>query len=88
VQGGLKDNHIRFLLVANVAILIVATLVSSGQFLDPFNLRSMAKQLPEIALLAMGVMLAMISGNGGIDLSVVSIANLSAVTLDSFQKRC
>jgi simple sugar transport system permease protein len=80
VQGALKDNHIRFLLVANVAILIVAALVSSGEFLDPFNLRSMAKQLPEIALLAMGVMLAMISGNGGIDLSVVSVANLSAVT--------
>jgi simple sugar transport system permease protein len=80
VREALNDNHIRFLLVANVAILIVATLVSSGQFLDPFNLRSMAKQLPEIALLAMGVMLAMISGNGGIDLSVVSIANLSAVT--------
>lgn len=80
MREALRDNHIRFLMVANVAILIVATLVSSGQFLDPFNLRSMAKQLPEIALLAMGVMLAMISGNGGIDLSVVSIANLSAIT--------
>jgi simple sugar transport system permease protein len=80
VREALRDNHIRFLLVANVAILVVATLISSGQFLDPFNLRSMAKQLPEIALLAMGVMLAMISGNGGIDLSVVSIANLSAIT--------
>lgn len=76
----LSDTHIRFLLIANVAILIVATLLSSGQFLDPYNLRSMARQLPEISLLAMGVMLAMISGNGGIDLSVVSIANLSAVT--------
>ncbi len=80
MRNALKDNHIRFLVIANIAILVAATLVSSGQFLDPFNLRSVAKQLPEIALLAMGVMLAMISGNGGIDLSVVSIANLSAVT--------
>jgi simple sugar transport system permease protein len=80
VREALNDNHIRFLLIANVAILVVAALVSSGQFLDPFNLRSMAKQLPEIALLAMGIMLAMIAGNGGIDLSVVSVANLSAVT--------
>jgi simple sugar transport system permease protein len=80
VREALKDNHIRFLLIANVAILIVAALVSGGQFLDPFNFRSMAKQLPEIALLAMGIMLAMISGNGGIDLSVVSVANLSAVS--------
>jgi simple sugar transport system permease protein len=80
VREALKDNHIRFLLVTNVVILVIATLISGGQFLDPFNLRSMARQLPEISLLAMGVMLALISGNGGIDLSVVSIANLSAVS--------
>lgn len=75
----LADNHIRFLFVANLAILAVAALVSRGQFLDPYNFQSMAKQLPEIALLAMAVMLAMISGSGGIDLSVVGIANLSAI---------
>jgi simple sugar transport system permease protein len=87
VRGWLTDNHIRFLVVANVAIVIVAALVSQGLFLDPYNFRSMAKQLPEIALLAMGVMLAMISGNGGIDLSVVSIANLSAITAGVVGKR-
>lgn len=76
----LADNHIRFLLVANLAILGVAALVSRGQFLDPYNFQSMAKQLPEIALLAMAVMLAMISGGGGIDLSVVGVANLAAIS--------
>ena len=80
VREALNDNHIRFLLIANVAILVVAALVSGGQFLRHYNLRSMARQLPEISLLAMGVMLAMISGNGSIDLSVVSVANLSAVS--------
>lgn len=75
-----SDRHIRFLLAANILILAVAALVSSGQFLDPFNIQNMAKQLPEIALLAMAIMLAMISGNGGIDLSVVGIANLSAIS--------
>lgn len=82
----LKDNHIRFLLIANLAILVTAALISGGQFLDPFNLRSMARQLPEISLLAMGVMLALISGNGGIDLSVVSVANLSAVSAGLWSK--
>lgn len=86
MREALNDNHIRFLLIANVTILVVATLISSGQFLDPYNLRSMARQLPEISLLAMGVMLAMISGNGGIDLSVVSIANLSAITAGLISK--
>lgn len=76
----LTDKHIRFLGVANLIILGLAALVSRGQFLDVYNFQSMAKQLPEIALLAMAVMLAMISGNGGIDLSVVGIANLSAIT--------
>jgi simple sugar transport system permease protein len=79
MRDWLRDNHIRFLLIANVAILVVAALASQGRFLDPYNLQSMARQLPELGLLAMGVMLAMISGNGGIDLSVVSIANLAAV---------
>jgi simple sugar transport system permease protein len=60
VREWLRDNHIRFLLIANVAILVVAALVSQGRFLDPYNLQSMARQLPELGLLAMGVMLAMI----------------------------
>ncbi len=39
----------------------------------------MASQLPEIGLLAIGVMLAMCAGNGGIDLSGIALANLSSV---------
>ena len=39
----------------------------------------MASQLPEIGLLAIGVMLTMISGNGGIDLSGAAMANLAGV---------
>jgi simple sugar transport system permease protein len=75
----LIDTHLRFLIAANVAILVAATLLSGGQFLDPFNFRSMATQLPEFGLLAIAIGITMISGNGGIDLSVVSIANLSAI---------
>ncbi|MGL4490440.1 MAG: ABC transporter permease, partial [Rhizobiaceae bacterium] len=36
-------------------------------------------QLPELAFLAIGVMLAMSSGNGGIDLSGIALANLAGV---------
>lgn len=39
----------------------------------------MAGQVPEIGLLAIGVMLAMCAGNGGIDLSGIALANLSGV---------
>jgi simple sugar transport system permease protein len=75
----LADNHIRFLIAALVVILILAAVLSAGQFLDPYNFQSMAVQVPEVGLLAIAIAITMISGNGGIDLSVVSIANLSAV---------
>ena len=64
----LSDGHIRFLLIANVLILLVAALLSRGAFLDPYNFQSMATQLPEIGLLAIAI-----------DLSVISSANLSVI---------
>ena len=75
----LSDGHIRFLIIANAVILLVAALLSRGAFLDPYNFQSMATQLPEIGLLAIAIMLTMVSGNGGIDLSVISSANLSVI---------
>jgi simple sugar transport system permease protein len=47
------------------------------KFLTLTNFQSIASQFPEYGLLAIGIMLSMITG--GIDLSVVSIANLSGV---------
>jgi len=76
------------LLVINGLLLVAGALISGGSFLSLFNLQSMASQLPEIALLAIGVMLAMCAGNGGIDLSGIALANLcgvlSAVIVSSF----
>ncbi len=75
----LTDRHLVFLLVANGLILVVAAVLSGGSFLDPYNFQSMATQLPEIGLLGIAIMLTMVSGNGGIDLSAVSSANLSVI---------
>ena len=36
--------------------------------------------MPELGLLALGVMLAMVSGKGGINLSGIALANLSGVS--------
>ena len=60
-------------------MLLSASILTKGAFIDPYNLQSMASQLPELGLLAIGVMLAMSSGNGGIDLSGIALANLSGV---------
>lgn len=74
-----RDTQLRFLLSCNAILILIATLYSDGQFLALDNFQSMASQLPELGLLAIGISLAMIAGNGGIDLSVVAIANLSGI---------
>ncbi len=73
------DPQLVFLVGINLLVLLSASLLTKGAFIDPYNLQSMAAQLPELGLLAMGVMLAMSSGNGGIDLSGIALANLAGV---------
>jgi simple sugar transport system permease protein len=62
-----------------IAIVIFAafSLALHDQFFSVRNLQSMAVQLPEYGILAFGIMLAMLTG--GIDLSIVGAANLSAI---------
>jgi simple sugar transport system permease protein len=82
------SEQLVMLVVINCTLLAVGAAISGGTFLSVFNLQSMASQVPEIGLLAIGVMLAMCAGNGGIDLSGIALANLSgvlsAVILSSF----
>jgi simple sugar transport system permease protein len=75
-----KDRQLNFLLGVNLLITLIALVLSHGEFAGIDNLQSMASQLPEVALLALGIMLSMISGNGGIDLSGVGLANLAGMT--------
>lgn len=72
-------GHFMMLVVMNALLLVAGVVISGGSFLSLFNLQSMAGQVPEIGLLAIGVMLAMCAGNGGIDLSGIALANLSGV---------
>ncbi len=78
-----SDPQLNFLVGVNVLIMIAATLLSKGEFLDFYNFQSMARQVPELGLLAIGVALSMISGNGGIDLSGIALANLAGVVAAS-----
>ncbi len=54
-------------------------LLRPGVFLGGYNLQVIALGAPEIGILAIAMMVTMLSG--GIDLSVVSIANASAITI-------
>lgn len=73
------DGQLGFLASVNVLILAAALVFVGGSFVNLFNFQSMGAQVPELGLLSLGVMLAMISGNGGIDLSGIALANLSGV---------
>ena len=79
MKNWFSDRQLTFLIAMNVAIVVLATAFSDGLFIDIDNLQSMGGQVSELGILSIAVMLAMISGSGGIDLSVVALANLSGV---------
>lgn len=75
----LSDRQLNFLVVVNALVIAVAVVLAGDTFLSLYNFQSMSAQVPELALLALGVMLAMIAGSGGIDLSGIALANLSGI---------
>lgn len=72
-----RDGNLMRLLVITVLIFITMGLLKPDLFLTSDNFSSMAFQFPEFGLLAIANMAAMLSG--GIDLSIVGIANLSGI---------
>lgn len=68
-----------------VLLLLIAfaffALLQPRVFLNPVNLQNIGVAAPEIGLIALAMMLAMLTG--GIDLSIVAIANVSAITVSS-----
>jgi len=65
------------LAIIAVVVFVVMSALAPDKFLSVQNLTSMAFQFPEFAILALAMTLTMLTG--GIDLSVVGIANLSAI---------
>lgn len=73
------------LAVICVAIFILMAALSPDRFLSLQNMTSMAFQFPEFAILALAMTVTMLTG--GIDLSVVGIANLSAIIAATIMTR-
>ena len=71
------DKNTILLLCIIAFILLWAAVFKPARFYKPMNFISMAYQIPEFGVLSLGMAICMISG--GIDLSLVGIANLSAV---------
>lgn len=66
-------------------VVLVAMTLANPRFLTPYNFESMAFFLPELGILSIAVMIAMLTG--GIDLSIVGVANLAAIAAGLFFQR-
>lgn len=67
-----------------VLVVIVLSVATGGDFADLGQFKLIAYLFPEMGVLALGMMLAMISG--GIDLTVVAVADLSGILSCMFIK--
>lgn len=65
------------LLILTLGVFALLSALSPDRFLTGANFESMAFQFPELALLALAILVTMLSG--GIDLSVVATANLAGI---------
>jgi len=72
-----RDSHLVRLLIMFISIFVLLSIVNPDKFLSINNFQSMAFQFPEFGLLSIAIMLTMITG--GIDLSVVGVANLTGI---------
>lgn len=72
-----RDTQFARLLIIFVVALVVMAILNAPAFYSMGNLQAMCYQFPEYAMMAFGVMFTMILG--GIDLSVVGMANLVSV---------
>ena len=72
-----RDANFFRLLIVFAIVFVICSVLQGGKFLNPGNFSSMMNQFPEYGLLAVGVGLALMIG--GIDLSVVYLANLSSI---------
>lgn len=78
IKQYLPDRHISRLLVIMAVWLIFMGVSVGNKFYSVINFQTMFAQFPEIGLLSLGVMVCMITG--GIDLSTVSIANITSIS--------
>ena len=69
------------MVIALLLAVALFTILNPRVFLSPINLQNIAVAAPEIGIIAIAMMLIMLTG--GIDLSLVAIANFSAITIST-----
>ena len=69
------------MVIALVLAIALFAFLNPRVFLSPINLQNIAVAAPEIGIIAIAMMVVMLTG--GIDLSLVAIANFSAITIST-----
>lgn len=77
-----RDSSVLQLLLLTGVIFVAMSALNPEKFLRAYNFQSLTFLAPELGLLAIAMMLAMLTG--GIDLSVIGIANLSGILAGLF----
>ncbi|MBS1167945.1 MAG: hypothetical protein H6R00_3970 [Proteobacteria bacterium] len=72
-----RDNNIVQLLIITAVIFLLMSALEPHKFLRYYNFESISFIFPELGIVAIAMMLAMLTG--GIDLSVIGIANLAGI---------
>lgn len=72
-----RDSNLSRLFIIMVVVFLVMAALKPNPFLTWRNFSSMAFQMPEFGIMAIAMMAAMLTG--GIDLSIVGIANISGI---------
>ncbi|MCK0198162.1 ABC transporter permease [Ancylobacter sp. 6x-1] len=80
-----RDNNILQLLVITALIFALMSWLEPNKFLRYYNFESISFIFPELGIVAIAMMLAMLTG--GIDLSVIGIANLAGILAGVFFTR-
>jgi simple sugar transport system permease protein len=78
----LTSNNQTWLFIFMILVFFLMGMIRPQSYFSLQNFESMAFQFPEVGILAIGVMLAIISG--GIDLSMVGSANLAGILAAMF----
>lgn len=79
-----KDVYLSRLIGLMLIWMLFMAVFKLESFYTLINFQTMAAQFPEFGLMALGIMLCMITG--GIDLSVVGVANLTSIMIGTFLK--
>jgi simple sugar transport system permease protein len=77
-----RDNNLVQLILITIVVFVLMAALNPDKFLRPYNFESISFVFPELGLLSIAIMIAMLTG--GIDLSIIGIANLSGILAGVF----